>query len=582
MGKVLAITMPRDAGANAGRGVETGPAVEVASEEGLGWWGRQKKEIGEDWKVFKDFLKESHGKFSPEFEAWLGSDEYKEANRQAFALKIDGKWNRRAIKNRLAVLGIFSLGVISCGALTLIGSHLSLDSGDGSPDSGGSPDEFFCAGVLGAAAIIEDGMDTSDFAVVEVGALNRALERGDQVDLQAQLGCFMPGTVIVDIDQVVDDTGESMELISLISPYDVGGPDNPQHNYLIVTSGEVYTDGDVEYTSVTALDLSRSVLDVEDGGLVSNIPEVVFNLATGEVEVIGTSKLHVHRSAGGELQFTFEVDGESIILSADQIGEISGLAELIPPGAMERKEVIRDSDESSPSNPPIYEGEIDDDGPKNDLLESDPYLKMKTDAGYHMAIKMMLRHMGVAIDLPWDMSTGEWEQILKDLAETHKIDVMQPWNGSETKPIILNMAVRTNVDDSTTFLWQVHPETLSPENWPAIAPSQELLMSGKYQVISGEVNVPVGYEVQWRYSDIDDIGSDAYSLYGYMVDEDGNAVAWFNTDKAHLDSESGEIVNAWYWVDEDGVPQQEGQVVMGEDGLVVINDAGEVILELGN
>ena len=233
------------------------------------------------------------------------------------------------------------------------------------------------------------------------------------------------------------------------------------------------------------------------------------------------------------------------------------------------------------SNPPnYYDKEIIDDGPMKDLLESDSYLKDKVNAGFHGVIKDMLEHMGIVVDLPRDASIEQWEQTLKDLAESNNIEVMQPWNGSETKPVILNMAVRTNGDGSKAFLWQVDSETLLPGNWPAIMPSQELLMSGEYRVILGEINVPAGYDVRWRYGEDEDIGFDAYSLYPYMVDADNVAVAWFDMTKGHLDPESGEIVDGWYWV-KDGVPQREGKVVMREDGLVVIDDEGEIIAEIG-
>ncbi len=284
--------------------------------------------------TFKDwllFISEGRAPDTKTIKHWRENPEvYAQVRSENFNLFHDGEWNWKAARNYGAVLGIFALGAISCGLLTPTGKDSNPDGGDSTPSDTGeddSPDNNpFCAAVLGVAAEIEDGMLT-DFAVVSADALDNALNGGDQADLQAQIGCFIPGAEVTDIDQVPVGDG-SMGLISVTRPRATTDIKNRFDDYLVVP-GEIIKDGVMEYTSLTVLNLEGASLKAEGDGFVAEVPEVAFNLVTNKEEIVGSSLLTVNKVGdNGNLQFSLAINGQELVLSPEQISEISGFNEL--------------------------------------------------------------------------------------------------------------------------------------------------------------------------------------------------------------------------------------------------------------
>jgi len=210
-----------------------------------------------------------------------------------------------------------------------------------------------------------------------------------------------------------------------------------------------------------------------------------------------------------------------------------------------------------PNNPPIYQ-EIGSGGP---LPETNPL-----GAGFNRSRYVLLAHEGVIIDQSQYSSYEELVEAINQQAESKNIDVIQAvsFDGQQT----LSMAVRTYADGKRMFIWLADADSKLLGARPDIPPSENF--------IEGEVVIPK----EFKDFQLKIVPGEDNNFYLYLVGVDGKAIAWFWQSDGYIDESSADnqVVNAWHWVDENGVAQFDKNVIFGAGGAQVVDETEKVLL----
>ena len=210
-----------------------------------------------------------------------------------------------------------------------------------------------------------------------------------------------------------------------------------------------------------------------------------------------------------------------------------------------------------PNNPPIYQ-EIGSGGP---LPETNPL-----GAGFNRSRYVLLAHEGVIIDQSQYSSYEELVEAINQQAESKNIDVIQAvsFDGQQT----LSMAVRTYADGKRMFIWLADADSKLLGARSDIPPSENF--------IEGEVVIPK----EFKDFQLKIVPGEDNNFYLYLVGVDGKAIAWFWQSDGYIDESSADnqVVNAWHWVDENGVAQFDKNVIFGAGGAQVVDETEKVLL----
>ncbi len=212
---------------------------------------------------------------------------------------------------------------------------------------------------------------------------------------------------------------------------------------------------------------------------------------------------------------------------------------------------------SPPTNPPVYI-ETGSGGP---LPEANPL-----EAGFNRARYVLLAHEGVTINEK-KYSTYETFVAQIDLqAKANNIDVVQSVSvdGTET----MSLAIKTESDGSRMFLWLADRASSLLGARPDIPPSDDF--------VEGEVTIPK----EFKDFQIKVLPGTDNNFYLYLVSKDGKAIAWFSPTKGYVDQRlmNKEVVDAWYYVDQNGNPQSDQKVVFTNGGAKVTTLEGEALM----
>lgn len=208
-----------------------------------------------------------------------------------------------------------------------------------------------------------------------------------------------------------------------------------------------------------------------------------------------------------------------------------------------------------PENPPVFTTE----GSGGPLTEK--FTPEYLDAQKYRATYVAAVHDGVKL-----RTTGTLDELRADLdnyARNYNVDILQVGDGTQ----LVTIAIREYSDGHERAIWLADADNGLLGARPDVPPAENY--------IEGELEIPYGFDLKGVYNDADN------NFYFYLADElNGNPIAWFDAVKASvdLDDDDNPVVNGWYYVDADGVPQFDQLVVFGDEGPQVVDRTGKVLM----